>query len=91
MLGIVLGPFTFSITITFLAVSAGLAITFPLALPFAWLLFMLVQGFGRFERSRFAALLDVDIPNPHAPLQWTQANLLVALHVMRRSLGHSHA
>jgi Glycosyl hydrolases family 15 len=31
------------------------------------------------------------VPNPHAPLQWTQANLLVALHVMRRSLGHSHA
>lgn len=24
-------------------------------------------------------------PNPHVPLQWAQANLLVALHVMRRS------
>ena len=47
---------------------AGLAITFPLALPFAWLLFVCVRGFGRLERSRLAALLDVSIADPHAPL-----------------------
>lgn len=68
MLGILLGSITFSITIALLATSAGLAITFPLALPFAWLLFVCVRGFGRFERSRFSALLDVDIADPHDPL-----------------------
>jgi signal transduction histidine kinase len=68
MLGILLGPITFSITIALLAASAGLAITFPLALPFAWLLFVCVRGFGRFERSRLDALLGVSIADPHAPL-----------------------
>jgi signal transduction histidine kinase len=68
MLGILLGPITFSVTIALLATSAGLAITFPLALPFAWLLFTCVQAFGRFERSRLSALLDVDIADPHTPL-----------------------
>ena len=68
MLGIVIGPITFSVTIALLATSAGLAITFPLALPVAWLLFVCAKGFGRFERSRVAALLDVAIPDPHPPL-----------------------
>ena len=68
MLGILIGSITFSITIALLATSAGLAITFPLALPFAWLLFVCVRGFGRLERSRLAALLDVSIADPHAPL-----------------------
>ncbi|MEO5842113.1 MAG: sensor domain-containing protein [Acidimicrobiales bacterium] len=68
MLAILLGSITFSITIALLATSAGLAITFPLALPFAWLLFTCVRAFGRFERSRLSALLDVDIADPHAPL-----------------------
>jgi hypothetical protein len=30
------------------------------------------------------------VPNPHVPLQWTQANLLVALHAMRRTIAHDH-
>ena len=68
MLGILFAPITFSVTITLLAISAALAITFPLALPFVWLLFVCARGFGRFERSRLAALLDADIADPHAPL-----------------------
>lgn len=68
MLGILLGSITFSTTIALLATSAGLAITFPLALPFAWLLFVCVRGFGRLERSRLSALLDVEIGEPHLPL-----------------------
>jgi signal transduction histidine kinase len=68
MLGILLGPIMFSVTIALLATSAGLAITFPLALPFAWLLFVCVRGFGRFERSRLDALLGVSIADPHGPL-----------------------
>ena len=27
------------------------------------------------------------VPNPHVPLQWTQANLLVALHEMKATLA----
>jgi signal transduction histidine kinase len=68
MLGILFGAITFSITIALLATSAGLAITFPLALPFAWLLFICVRGFGRLERSRLDALLGITIADPHAPL-----------------------
>jgi len=71
MLGILLAPITFSVTVTLLAISAALAITFPLALPFVWLLFVCARGFGRFERSRLAALLDADIDDPHAPLPET--------------------
>jgi signal transduction histidine kinase len=58
----------FAVTIALLATSAGLAITFPLALPFAWLLFVCVRGFGHVERSRLDALLDVTITDPHLPL-----------------------
>src|SRR5262249_49399079 len=68
ILGSLLGPIPFPVTIALLATGAGLAITFPLALPFAWLLFVCVRGFGRLERSRLDALLDVSIADPHAPL-----------------------
>ena len=36
---------TFTVVITLLALSAGLVITFVLALPFAWLLFVVVLGY----------------------------------------------
>jgi signal transduction histidine kinase len=64
-LGIFIAPVTFSIVLTLLALSAGLAITFPLAVPVAWLLFTAADVFGRVERSRFAALLDLDLEYPH--------------------------
>jgi signal transduction histidine kinase len=68
-LDIWLGAVTFSVTITFLALSAGLLVTFPLALPAIWLLFTCARGFARMERSRIGGLLGVEIPDPVRPLQ----------------------
>lgn len=67
-LDIWLGSITFSVVVTLLVLASVLLITFPLALPFAWLLFVVAKGLGATERSRAAALLDVDLPSPHAPL-----------------------
>jgi signal transduction histidine kinase len=65
------GIVNFTVTVVLLAVSAGLLITFPLALPFAWLLFVCAAGLGRVARSRLAASCDVDLPDPHPPLRST--------------------
>ena len=46
-LGLVMGILTFSLTITLLALSVGLLITFFLALPAIWMLFTLSRGFGK--------------------------------------------
>ena len=67
-LDIIYSPIAFTLVITLLSVTVGLLITFPLAIPFAWLLFVTAAGLGRIERSRVRALLDVDIANPHPPL-----------------------
>ncbi len=56
------------VVLVFLALSVGLFITFPLALPFAWLAFVVARGYGRLERSRVASLLDVHLGDPHPPL-----------------------
>jgi hypothetical protein len=68
-LNLAIGTIAFSIVVTLLATSAGLLVTFFLALPVAWLLFVCTRGFGIIERSRLAAYLDVDLPDPHAPLR----------------------
>ncbi len=60
--------FMFTPVITLLATGAGLLVTFPLALPVWWVLFMTARLFGRIERSRYAVLLDVDLPDPVPPL-----------------------
>ncbi|HEX7096891.1 MAG TPA: sensor domain-containing protein, partial [Acidimicrobiales bacterium] len=62
------GAVTFSTVVTLLVLSAALLVTFPLALPAAWALFVVAKGLGAVERSRAWALLDVDVPSPHAPL-----------------------
>jgi signal transduction histidine kinase len=63
------GIVNFTLTITLLAVTVGLLITFPLALPVGWLLFVSSVGLGRVARSRVAALCGVDLPDPHPPLE----------------------
>ena len=63
-LGLVMGIVTFSLTITFLALSAGLLVTFLLALPAIWMLFTLARGLAKAERSRARALMDVEIADP---------------------------
>ena len=67
-LDVLFGPIAFSIVITLLATTFGLLITFPLAIPVAWLLFVVSAGLGNAERSRLAALLGLDLANPHPPL-----------------------
>jgi signal transduction histidine kinase len=67
-LGLVMGIVTFSLTITFLALSAGLLVTFLLALPAIWMLFTLARGLAKAERSRARALMDVEIADPVPPL-----------------------
>lgn len=59
---------TFTVAITLASVTAGLLVTFVLALPIAWLLFVVSRGLGRAERSRVAALMDVVIDDPVPPL-----------------------
>jgi signal transduction histidine kinase len=51
----------FAVTITLLALSIGLAITYPLATPFIFLLFSFAGLTAKLERSRVRALLGVDI------------------------------
>ncbi|HWM18989.1 MAG TPA: sensor histidine kinase [Ilumatobacteraceae bacterium] len=67
-LGLVMGILTFSLTITFLALSFGLLVTFFLALPAIWMLFTLARGLAKIERSRARALMGVDIADPIPPL-----------------------
>jgi signal transduction histidine kinase len=69
LLDVFVGSITFSVVITLLAVTVGLLITFPLALPFAWLLFVLAHLLARLERSRIAALLGERLGDPVPPLQ----------------------
>jgi signal transduction histidine kinase len=68
-LNLLVGTIAFSVIVTLLATSGGLLVTFVLALPFVWLLFVTTKGFGIVERSRLAALLDLDLADPHGPLR----------------------
>ena len=54
--GFVTAAITFTFVVAFLASTAALLITFVMALPFAWMLFVLSRGFGKIERSRIAAM-----------------------------------
>ena len=63
------GALTFTMVVSLVAISVGLLITFPLALPFVWLLFVLSRLAGRLQRSRIAALLDVRLDDPIPPPQ----------------------
>lgn len=68
LLDVLVGPVTFSVIVALLATTVGLLVTFPLAVPVAWLLFVSARGMAQLERSRFAALLGVDLADPVPPL-----------------------
>jgi hypothetical protein len=59
---------TFSLIIAMLSTSAGLLVTFFIALPFAWLTFVLSRGFSHLERGRAEALAGARIADPVPPL-----------------------
>jgi signal transduction histidine kinase len=68
VLGVIVGAITFAVTVTLLASAAGLLVTFVLAIPFAWLLFVTSRGLAGIERSRAEALLDARILDAVPPL-----------------------
>ena len=71
VLGVFVGTVTFTLMVVLLALSVSLLITFPLALPFVWALFVVARGIGHVERSRYAALLGVEMVDPVPPLRET--------------------
>jgi signal transduction histidine kinase len=88
-----IGIFTFSAAVTLLSISVGLLITFPLALPFIWLLFMAGRITGHVERSRYAALLDVELADPVPPLRgdtwWRRLGERVRSGARWREIGYA--
>jgi signal transduction histidine kinase len=66
-LGFIVTTVTFTLMITLLATTVGLLILLPLAIPFAWLMFVLGGALGRLERSRLRGTLGIDLTDPHAP------------------------
>ena len=52
------GVLAFGTIVALLATSAGLLITFVLAVPFAWLLFVWSRAMGHVERSRVRSWID---------------------------------
>ncbi len=71
VLGVFIGTVTCTVIVVLLCLSIALLITFPLALPFAWALFVVARGIGHVERSRYAALLGVEAVDPVPPLRET--------------------
>jgi signal transduction histidine kinase len=68
LLDVLVGALTFSVTITLLATSFFLLLTFPLALPVIWALFVSSRAMAAVERSRLAALLGEHLDDPVPPL-----------------------
>ncbi len=66
---VVVGPVAFCVVLSLLVGSAALLITFFLALPVIWLLFVASRGFARLERSRCAALLGLHLADPVPPFR----------------------
>jgi signal transduction histidine kinase len=62
------GAVTFSVVVALGATSLALLITFPLALPVVWLLFVSARVMAAAERSRLAALLGDRVTDPVPPL-----------------------
>ncbi|HEY8523693.1 MAG TPA: sensor histidine kinase [Acidimicrobiales bacterium] len=60
---------TFVVIFTLLVTSVALLITFPLAIPVMWALFVAARILGTVERSRYEALLGERIADPVPPLQ----------------------
>jgi len=62
------GALTFAAVFPLLVTAIVLLVVFPLAIPVIWLLFAVATFLGRLERSRLAALLGLELANPHSPL-----------------------
>lgn len=67
ILSVPIGGLTFALVVTLGVVAAGLLITFLLALPVIWLLFTGGHVLAGIERTRLAALLDVELADAVRP------------------------
>jgi signal transduction histidine kinase len=72
VLDLVVGSVIFLAVATAMILALSLACTVVFLPPALWLTFIGVRGIGRFERLRFAALLDVRIPDPYLPVDLTE-------------------
>jgi signal transduction histidine kinase len=88
-------PFGLVIGITVIlmvGLSVGFAVTFVIAIPLVWLTFHGAAQIGRLERSRAAALLAVNLANPHQPLVpgtwWSRLGQLVTSGSRWREIGY---
>jgi signal transduction histidine kinase len=71
LLDVWIGTVTFTIVFTLLVTSLALVVVAPLAIPVAWGLFVGARLLATVERTRFAALLGVDLADRSGPLQGT--------------------
>jgi signal transduction histidine kinase len=69
VLDLPIGVVTFTIVITLAATSVGLLIVFPLAIPVIWLTFISARVLAGLERTRFSALLGIELADPIGPLE----------------------
>jgi signal transduction histidine kinase len=92
LLDLIVGAVTFTVVFSLLVTSVSLLIVFPIALPFAWLLFVSARGLGIVERSRLRSLLEVDLPDPHPPLPpgswWAHLKARVSTASRWREIGY---
>jgi hypothetical protein len=68
LLDVVVGTVAFTVTVVLLATGGALLITFPLALPVIWALFVGSRMMAAAERSRIATLLGEAVADPVPPL-----------------------
>jgi signal transduction histidine kinase len=89
---LLVGVVAFSLIVTGLALSAGLAITFFLALPCAWATFWCARVIGAVERWRLWAFMGAEVAAPAAPPADSWFGLLKATAKERstwRQIGHA--
>jgi len=65
MLDVIVGVATFAVTLVVTPVS--LVVVVPAALALGWVAMLDGRGIGRFERYRYAEVLNIDITDPHGP------------------------
>ena len=82
----------FTVTVTLGALTLGLAILLPLAVLTLALLLACTRVLGRVERSRFAALHELELPDPVPPLPegsaWTRFKAAVLSKPRWREVGY---
>jgi signal transduction histidine kinase len=82
----------FTLIVTGLALTVGLAITFFFALPCAWVTFWAARTLGGVERWRLWAFMGRDVPAPPRPTSDTWFGLLkldAKAHSTWRQVGHA--